>query len=122
MVACVVRGPLSGREQIAEESWLPPPIPEDVQLLPGFPGDEALGAAVFLAQCAADQGYADDKIKENCPFLLQVRRGYALVVPRLPSLVSGKGGWICLRALVRPELMSVRFIFPGLRGVGGWAV
>lgn len=99
----MVRGPLPGREQIAEESWSPPPIPEDVQLLPGFPGDETLGAAVFLAQCAADQGYADDKVKENCPFLLQVRRGYALVVPRLPGLVSGKGAGSALVLWCTPD-------------------
>ena len=61
------------RDRIASDtSWSPAPIPEDLRPVPGFPGEEAFDAAMFLVDCAARLGRVDSDVRRECPFLLQV--------------------------------------------------
>lgn len=55
-----------------DSSWSPPTIPEEVRSIPGFPGEEAYEASLFLVDCAARLEHVDSDVQRDCPFLLQV--------------------------------------------------
>ena len=69
----------------SESSWSPPPIPEAVRSAPGFPGEEAYDAAMFLADCAARVGRVDSDVRKQCPFLLQVSYPIPLMLKQFLS-------------------------------------